>query len=40
VHESGFYALPVLIVLHLSGVVTTEVYEGLATFCERALARQ
>ena len=28
VHETGFYALVVLIVLHLIGVVTTEIHEG------------
>ena len=28
VHETGFYALAVLIVLHLIGVVTTEIHEG------------
>ena len=31
-HELGFYALPILIVLHLIGVVTTEVHEGLRPF--------
>ena len=27
-HETGFYVLAVLIVLHLIGVVTTEIHEG------------